>query len=241
MIDFALLVILALVTWNVAAEGAWGAAAMFLCVTFAGLVAMNFFEPLANYLQAWLPADWAVWSVRLDFITLMGLFIGGVFLLRLMGERLAPSFIAIHGRLYDVCRFGFALMTGYLTIAFLLAALHTAALPRDFLGFTPERKNFFGLTAPDREWLGLVQYISEKSMQSSEDHRIFDGAFVKVEEHNLEIWPTYIIRYASRREEYAAATGGAAAAPPAGSTVTPGGGEQPPASLQGVRERGSGL
>jgi hypothetical protein len=242
MIDFALLVILALVTWNVAAEGAWGAASMLLCVIFAGLVAMNLFEPLANYLQTLLPADWGVWSIRLDFICLMGLFGGGVFLLKLMAEKLVPSFIAVHSRLYDVCRFGFALMTGYVTIAFLLAALHTASLPREFLGFTPERKNFFGLTAPDREWLGLVQFISERSMRSSEEGRIFDGAQFEVPEHENRVWPTYIIRYATRREQYAAAASGGTAAPAApGSSVAPGGGDQAPASLEGVRERGSGL
>jgi hypothetical protein len=237
MIDFALLVILALVTWNVAAEGAWGAAAVFLSVIFAGLLAMNFFEPLANLLESTLGTDW---SVRLDFISLMVLFVAGVFLLRLMSERFVPSFIAVDSRLYDVGRFGFALMTGYVTIAFLLAAMHTAPLPRDFLGFTPERKNFFGITAPDREWLGFVQFVSEKSMRSSEDGRVFDGAQFQVEGHDNQIWPTYIIRYASRREAYAAATGGTATSTPSGAAVTPGGGDQPPATLKGVREGGAG-
>lgn len=239
MIDVALLVVLALVTWNVAAEGAWGAASLFLCVVFSGLIAMNFFEPLANYLEVWLGPDWAM---RLYFISLLVLFGGSVFLLRLLAERLVPSFIAVEGRLYDVCRFGFALMTGYVTIAFLLAALHTAPMPREFLGFTPERKNFFGMTAPDREWLGLVQYISEKSMRSSDDDRIFDGAKFEVAEHTNTVWPTYIIRYATRRDLYAAANGSTTAAPGAPPTgVTPGGGDQPTATLGGVRERGSGL
>jgi hypothetical protein len=239
MIDVVLLLVLALVTWNVAAEGAWGAAAVFLTVVFSGLIAMNFFEPLANYLEVWTGPDWAM---RLDFISLLVLFGGSVFLLRLLAERLVPSFIAVESRLYDVCRFGFAVMTGYVTIAFLLAALHAAPLPREFMGFTPERKNFFGMTAPDREWLGLVQYISEKSMHSSDDDRIFDGAQFPVDNHENHVWPTYIIRYASRRDLYAAANGSTTAAPgtpPAG--VSPGGGDQPNATLGGVRERGSGL
>src|ERR1700733_3332870 len=104
MIDFALLVIIALVTWNVAAEGAWGAAAILLSVIFAGLFAMNFFEPLASLLESSpLGTDW---SMRYDFISLMVLFGGAVFLLRLMSEKIAPGFIAVHSRLYDVCRFG---------------------------------------------------------------------------------------------------------------------------------------
>jgi hypothetical protein len=235
MIDFALLIIIALVTWNVAAEGAWGAAAVLLSVIFAGLLAMNFFEPLANLLESALGTDW---SYRFDFIALMVLFAAGVFLLRLMSERLVPSFIAVDSRLYDVCRFGFALMTGYVTAAFLLAALHTAPLPRDFLGFTPERKNLFGFTAPDREWLGFVQYVSEKSMRSWEDGRVFDGAQFEVEGHDNRIWPTYIIRYASRRDAYAAATGATTAQAASGAPVVPGGGDTPPATLKGVRGGG---
>jgi uncharacterized membrane protein required for colicin V production len=235
MIDFALLIIVALVTWNVAAEGAWGSAAVLLSVIFAGLFAMNLFEPLANLLQSTIGDDWAI---RLDFISLMVLFGAGVFLLRLMSEKITPGFIAVHSRLYDVCRFGFALMTGYVTMAFLLAALHTAPMPREFLGFTPERKNFFGFTAPDREWLGFVQYVSEKSMHSSEDGRIFDGPQFGVEGHDNRIWPTYIIRYASRREAYGAAIGAAPAAPTG--AVTPGGGDQPPATLKNIHSGGGG-
>jgi hypothetical protein len=115
-------------------------------------------------------------------------------------------------------------------------------MPRDFLGFTPERKNFFGFTAPDREWLGFVQYVSEKSMRSSEPGRIFDGTQLPpMEGHDNQIWPTYIMRYASRREGYAAAMGGTTAAQPNTATVTPGGGDQGPATLGGIKERGSGL
>jgi hypothetical protein len=230
IIDIALLVIVALVVWNVSAEGAWGAAAVFLSVVFAGLIAMNFFEPLADQLESWFGSDWAL---RFDFISLLSLFVLSVFLLRSLSERLVPNFIAVHSRLYDVCRFGFALMTGYVTMAFLLAALHTAPLPREFLGFTPERKNLFGITAPDREWLGFMQYVSEKSMRSSEDGRVFDGTQFQIEGRDNRIWPTYIIRYASRRE---------AANPSSGTTTTvapvaPGGGEAP-ATLKGIRGNG---
>jgi len=202
MIDVALAIVVAVVTWTVAAEGAWGAAAVFLSVLLSGLVAMDFFEPLANLLESMFPVEWAG---RVDFIALVSLFAGGVFGLRTLSERLAPGFIAVNSRVYDVFRWGFALATGYVTMAFLLTALHTAPLPREFMGFAPERKNFFGLTAPDREWLGFVQYVSEKSMRSSEDGRIFDGTSYRFRTQSNLIWPTFIFRYATRRE---AASGG---------------------------------
>src|SRR5579863_3812122 len=156
MIDVALLFVWALVTWNVAAEGAWGAAAVFLSVLFSGLVAMDYFEPLAELLQSLLPGGW---ESRVDFIALVGLFAIGVFALRYLSEYLVPNFIAVNSRVYDVCRWGFGLAAGYITMAFLLTAMHTAPLPREFLGFTPERDNFFRTLAPDRDWLGFVQYV----------------------------------------------------------------------------------
>jgi hypothetical protein len=207
MIDVALLLILALVAWNVAAEGAWGAVAVFFSVLFSGLIAMDYFEPLADVLQSALGTDWAN---RVDFIALLALFAACVFGLRYLSEWLVPNFIAVHGRVYDVCRWGFAVLTGYLTIAFLLTALHTAPLTREFLGFTPERNNFFGMLAPDRDWLGFVQYVSERSMPSSEDDRVFDGSQFRLPYHENQIWPTFIIRYATRRDSF----GTVAAAPP---------------------------
>jgi hypothetical protein len=217
MIDLALLAILGIVTWTVAAEGAWSAITIFLSVVFSGLVAMDLFEPVAGFLESMLSSDWAT---RTDFVALVGLFAAGVFGLRTLSERLVPNFIAVNARIYDVCRWGFGFLTGYVTMAFLLAALHTAPLPREFLGFAPERNNFLGLRAPDREWLGFVQYVSEKSLRSSQPGRVFDGSQLRLPGHDNRIWPTYILRYASRRARFgtAVATATPSAPPPAASS-----------------------
>jgi hypothetical protein len=195
MIDAALAIVVGIVAWTVAAEGAFGAAAIFLSVVVSGLIAMDVFEPLANLLESFLGTDW---SNRVDFIALVGAFAACVFGLRTMSERLAPNFIAVSGRVYDVFRWSFALATGYVTMAFLLTALHTAPLPRNFLGFTPERDNFFNVAAPDRQWLGFVQYVSENSLSAS-DLRIFDGPRFLVPNHENQVWPSFVIRYATRR------------------------------------------
>lgn len=229
MIDVALLLIFGLVAWNVAAEGAWGAAAVFLAVLFSGLFAMDYFEPLADLLESGMGVDWAN---RVDFIALVGLFAAGIFGLRYLSQWLVPNFITVEGRFYDGCRWVFAVLTGYVTIAFLLTALHTAPLPRDFLGFTPERSNFFGMLAPDRDWLGFVQYISEKSMPSYEEGRIFDGSRFRLPYHENEIWPTFIFRYASRRENYG--SGSVPVAPPPAATSGGGSHHPRPATSPGL-------
>jgi hypothetical protein len=81
------------------------------------------------------------------------------------------------------------------------------------MGFTPERKNFFGMTAPDREWLGFTQYVSEKSLRSSTPGRIFDGGQLRLGEGgNEKTLATFPIRYATRRDMISIGLGGGGSA-----------------------------
>ncbi len=51
MIDLILLAVWGGVTYFVAVDGALGAVTTFFCVVLGGVVAMNFFEPLAGLLD----------------------------------------------------------------------------------------------------------------------------------------------------------------------------------------------
>ena len=208
MIDLFLLIVVAVVTWCVAAEGAWGAALTFLSVLFAGLLTMNYFEPLANLLQSTLGLGPA-WNNRWDFVAMMLLFIGFIFAFRIGTEQIMPNFIQVHPLAHDVVRWLAGGATGYLTMAIILTSLHTAPLPRNFFGFTPERNNFLGISAPDRQWLGFVQYATEKSFRNGKNGQIFDGSTAILADKQEVILPTFIIRYATRRS-----MGGAAATQP---------------------------
>ena len=173
---------------------------MLVIVLLSGLLAMNFFEPLAMFLEENIASSGS-WRYRWDFIALVGLFGGFVFAFRSAAEYLSPTFMQVHPLVHEIARWSCGLLTGYVTMAILLTALHTAPLPREFLGFTPERKNFFGMTAPDRQWLGFTQYVSERVFKSG---RIFDGPRITVGDYEKKIWPSFPIRYASRRELLAA-------------------------------------
>ncbi|MEQ8637318.1 CvpA family protein [Gimesia maris] len=210
MIDIFLLAIMGIVIWCVASEGAWGAGFIFVSVLLAGLLAMNFFEPLATLLTNHVASS-SSWQQRWDIIALVGLFVGFIFLFREVTVRIAPAYMQVHPLVHEVARWGFAAMTGYIAMAFLLTALHTAPLPREFAGFTPERKNFFSVLAPDREWLGFTQYVSEKSMRKGTFGHLFDGPEYSFPKQDNKIWPSFPIRYATRRAEGGA--GGAAATP----------------------------
>lgn len=246
MIDIACLIVVGVVTWMVANEGIWGAIETFLCTLLAALIAMNFFEPLAVQLKAFVPDAYT------DVVALVGLFIAVEFALRLGCENVAPSYIQVIPAIDSLGRWLVGAGTGYLIMAFLLTALHTAPLPREFMGFEPERNNFFG-SAPDRQWLGFTQYVSEKPLarsilQNSANRdtksaympHIFDGRYevvgnpmkpysardVSGREVPQVIWPSFPIRYAMRRDRIArnlppVAAPAPMAAPPVQST--PGG------------------
>jgi hypothetical protein len=215
-IDLILIGIVALVAWCVASEGAYGAAMLCLCVIFSGLIAMNYFELLANMLPA---TGW--WRTGSDVLCLVGLFIGCVLALRYATEYLCPRFIQVQGTLYEVGRWSCSVLAGYVTMAFLLTALHTAPLPREFLGFKPERDNLLNLAAPDRQWLGFTHFVSEHVFRKGVDGKLFDGPRLALgdphDPYPNKVWPSFPIRYATRR---GSAPGAAA------ESATSGGGRQ---------------
>lgn len=208
-------------------DGAWGAGLICLSTIFAGLIAMNFFEPFAaGVLDSIVPTAYS------DFLSLVLLFAGAVTGIRLIADRLAPTNIELPSLVYDIGRFGFGFLAGYITMCFLCAAAHTAPIPRSAVGFSPEDRMFFGAFSPDRQWLGFTQYVSERVLGSD---NVFDGPqYQRIPNADQYFqgampprWPSFIIRYAARREHYA--RGGYA--PRQGFTqpgqTSPGGGQKP--------------
>ena len=210
MIDILLILVFGGVTYCVAGEGAWGAAVTCISTILSGLLAMNFFEPICNSLMS----SQSGWQARLDVIVLVGLFAGGVSLMRFGVDYLSPTYIAVHRMVFEGARWGCAALTGYVTMAFLLTALHTSSLPREFAGFRPERMNLFDTVAPDRQWLGFTQWVTERVCDSS-PARVFDGPRVVLGEPGSQpqILPSFPIRYATRRGRGMTAT--ASGPPPA--------------------------
>ncbi len=215
----------------IAQDGPWSAILTFFAVAFGGLLAMNFYEPLAVFLgrqSAWL-------DPRADMISLLGLFALFVFLIRLGMDNVAPTNVELPDVAYKIGQWGFGFASAYVTMAILCTSLHTAPLPRNFLGFTPERKNFMGVASPDVQWLGFTQYVTEhifarrvRSADGMARYRSFDG---KTEifpgEQKIDVLPTFIIRHATRRARLSGIAPVAAPVP----TVAPtaGGGSVGPA------------
>ena len=206
LLDWICLALAAYVAYRASAEGAWSAVIVFFTVLFSGLFAMNTFEPLAELLEQNVSDDPA-WRFRWDLISLLGLFIGAVFLLKAVTDRLAPAMMRLPMGLEFPIRWAAGILTGYLTIAILIASLHVAPFPRvvkadevwEPLGFQAERVNFFG-AGPDRRWLAFNQWVSQHSLSRGQRDRVFDGPrYHSRGDHGL--WPSFPIRYADRREK----------------------------------------
>ena len=231
MIDLALLAVFAGVTYCVAAEGALGATATLLVTLFAGLLAMNYFEPLAGVLER----NVAFFRGRADEVALLGLFVALVFGGRLACEAIAPSLLEVHSLAYEGLRWVCGAGTGYVTAALLLVAVHTAPFPRSFYGFSPDRANLFGALAPDRDWIGFTHHVTggpfaKTQLITAGDRtaavpKAFDGRTALhwgVDQTQtggvppeLVVMPSFVVRYADRRAAggFGVAAGGAAGPP----------------------------
>lgn len=218
MLDLFLIAVIGLVTWCVASDGAWGAAFTMISVMIAGLIATSFFEVTATFLQQSISGS-VEWQHRWDIIAFIGLFSALVFGLRAATEQILPVDIEIHGMVFDIARWTCGLVTGFVTMAILMTALHTAPLPRQFVGFAPEPANRggpIGQMGPDMKWLGYVHNITEKSFRRGSHGPIFDGAaFPFYQGGEVRVLPSFPIRYASRRDRYY----GTASPPSAGGTI----------------------
>lgn len=138
-------------------EGLWGNAIRLINSITAALLATNFFEPAARWLESQFPSYTYLW----DFLALWGLF--GLFMAVL---RVATDFLSrVKVRFLKIVdQIGGALLSiwiAWVMVCFTTMSLHTAPMARNFLreSFQPESHMFFGL-APDRQWLGFVQRTS---------------------------------------------------------------------------------
>lgn len=202
MVDLLLLGMLALVAWLVSADGPWSATLTLVSVILAGFVAMNGFEPLAELFEARV-FNTIEWRQRWDIIAFLGLFAGAVAGFRRAGEWLLPTEPPLPPLASELGRWAAGLATGYVMVALTLTALHVSPMPREFGGFAPESRNFFGL-APDRQWLGWTQYLSEHNLARGSQPRLFDGARFPANPNDpqLRTWASFPLKYAARRQAY---------------------------------------
>ncbi len=155
VIDLVIVGLILGMTWALTSEGLWGSALMFFNVLFGGIIAFNFYEPLARLIDS----TGIGWGFS-DTLCMLGLFIIATLLLRLSTETLAPSMVRFPPPVYHIGRLIFGLAGSVVTVAIILLAFEAAPVHKKvFTVIDYTTKPPFG-QGLDRMWLAFFQYTT---------------------------------------------------------------------------------
>jgi len=189
MLFLLMFLIIALCVGFLFLEGMWSNAIRLVNVVTAALLATNFYEPVADWLDGWEYSFTFAW----DFLALW---------------RVKVRFMKLADRIGSTL---FALWIGWVMVCFTMFSIHLAPVAREPFagGFQPEERMFLGF-APDRLWLGFVQKVSrgqfcrglseeeiqKKAYGTREDDADWEERLA-VFDRNGELLPKYATRRAS--------------------------------------------
>ncbi|NQU26144.1 MAG: CvpA family protein [Candidatus Nealsonbacteria bacterium] len=151
-----MLVIFAACVGTLWAEGMWGNAVRLVNVVTAALLATNYFEPVAD----WLQSNATSYTYVCDFLALWGLFVIFMVIFRILTDRLSKvkvRFLKIADTAGSVF---FSIWVGWMMVCFTMFSLHVAPLDRICLGDSFKPENTVLMFAPDRQWAAFVQKVS---------------------------------------------------------------------------------
>jgi Colicin V production protein len=176
-------------------QGMATAFAMFCNVFLAGLIAFNFWEPLADVLEPVLSKSF--FAGFEDAICLTALFSIAFALLRLATNTLSGAVIEFHPIAQSAGGAFIGLVTGFFLAGFLVTVLQTLPWHQSFWGYEPNwqtnRSGLDDLFPPDRVWLALMHRAGENGFGRS-GHSTFDP------EATFVLRYTRFRRYDDRRE-----------------------------------------
>jgi hypothetical protein len=153
-------------------EGLLTACTTCINVLIAGLVAFNFWEPIADLLDPLFQET--ILAGYEDALCLVGLFALTLGLLRWATNSLAGRQLEYHPVLDQGGRVAVGLLTGYLIAGFLVCVLQTLPLPDDFAQFDPgfdpnEAPGVRHFLPPDHVWLAMMRHAGSYSFPFFED------------------------------------------------------------------------
>jgi uncharacterized membrane protein required for colicin V production len=153
IIDLIISFLLLGLVYVLTSEGLWGSALMFFNVLFSGMIAFNFYEPVANLIDS----TGIPWGFS-DTLSMLGLFCISLGMLRMTTETIAPAMVRFPMPVYHLGRFVFGLGGAVMTMAIVILAFHAAPIHKKmFTIIKYDTKPPFGLGL-DHQWLGFFQY-----------------------------------------------------------------------------------
>jgi cytochrome c556/uncharacterized membrane protein required for colicin V production len=185
------LIILAVCVGFLFRDGLWSNAVGLVNVLFAGLLAMNSYEWLANFMMNYTD-DIHSYVALLDFLALWICFVFFAVLFRASTDavsRVRVRFLKVVDQAGGIV---LSLCIGWVMVGFTLASLHAAPLAQYplFGSFQPQNKMLFGMLAPDREWLGFTKYQSQGPYSGE---RIFPDNFIETQLERRQHVENYVL------------------------------------------------
>ncbi len=152
------IVVMLIVAYAALSEGVLTAIATLFNICFAGLVAFEFFEPLAEELDGLLRGTFLAGFE--DCLSLFVLFAPTLAGLRFLTNNLASHELELHPLMQQIGAGAVALFSGYLLAGFLVVFLQMMPWGENFLDFQPQIEPNAGKVRqylpPDRLWLSLM-------------------------------------------------------------------------------------
>jgi hypothetical protein len=181
-LGFLTVVPMLVVTYAFWRQGVLPAFVMMCNVLLSGLLAFNFFEPIAAELDPILAGSFL--HGYEDSLCLIALFCVPLVILRWLANALIHTHIEYHAILQQGGAVLFGLLTGYLVAGFLVCVAQTLPLDEHFLQFEARidtqsaGAKIRRVLPPDRVWLALMHRASEASLAWDADAAFDpDGSF----------------------------------------------------------------
>jgi hypothetical protein len=178
-------------------EGLFTAFVMFWNVVLAGLVAFNFWEPLADLL------DPTLWGYE-DILCMMLLFSLTLGLLRALTNSLSPTQVVFPQILQHGGGALFGLAIGYLVSGFLVCALQTLPWHENFMTYdwryeTGQEHVLRRLLPPERMWQAAMYRAGAFAFSNNEDTGTASGSPYFSRYRTFDKYGSFNLRYARYR------------------------------------------
>ncbi len=189
-LNIVLLIMFVVVAALLYGGGLWGNTLNLVNVLTAGLLATNYFEPLAEWLDKQEPRL----TYAYDFLSLWLIFAVSFTVFRILTDYVSKVKVKFFKPVEVAGSAVMAIWVSWAWLCFATMTLHTAPLSRNYFlgGFQerPESKMMFLRLAPDRKWLAWAHRESQGSLSRLSDTAPFDPR------------GDFILRYGNRRERF---------------------------------------
>jgi hypothetical protein len=164
MLTMLLLLVFALCVAFMFNSGLWSCVIGLFNVIVATMIAINYFEPLADFFDS----QYKDLTYTYDFIALWLIFAVAYTAFRVLTDFISKVNVRFKRPVDVAGGLFFSACVGWVMVCFTTMTLHTAPLHPDFLGAfaTPQTREFFGF-APDRVWLAFAQQNSQGVLSRS--------------------------------------------------------------------------